>query len=79
MFLKIHMHLALTEGRMIILSDEVVQRYRLPCNNVSIELIKALYNIEKHLKLNAAPRLKENVLKQNHYEKNECRLGTSIS
>lgn len=54
-----NMRLAITEGRTIVLSDEVVRRYRLPANNVSIEPIKTVYNIEKELELKVAPRLEK--------------------
>lgn len=73
-----NMRLAITEGRTIVLSDEVVRRYRLPANNVSIEPIKTVYNIEKELELKVAPRLKKNVIQPNHYEKMSVGLALAL-
>ncbi|KAJ8978026.1 hypothetical protein NQ317_000485 [Molorchus minor] len=73
-----NMRLALTEGQNFYLSPDIVKRYSLPSNEVSLDPVKFVYAQDNQSELKVAPRLKHNVLKPGHYDKMNVGLALAL-
>ena len=64
-----NIRLALTDGNTLYLSQDVVSKYNLPTNEITIEPIKKVVEEDNKMELKIAPYLKETHLNPNHYQK----------
>lgn len=67
----------LTRGQSIFLPENVVEKHKLPSNEVNLVPIQKLVEIDSELQLNIAPHLKPSFLDPGHYEK--MKVGPAFS
>lgn len=73
-----NIRLALTEGNIFHLSQEIVTKYKLPSSEISIEPIKTVIEEDKKVDLKIAPYLKEIYIQPNHFDKMKVQGAMAI-
>jgi hypothetical protein len=60
---------ALTNGHKFFLAEELREEFQLPSTEISLDPIKRVMQLDKDDVIKLCPRLKENVINPNHFEK----------
>jgi len=69
---------SLTTGAKFHLNETLVQKYNLPCNEISIIPVREVFTLDQKDTLKICPHLKENVLTPSHFDKMNVALSVSL-